>query len=226
LKKEQLDFFATPKVTALPTPLVVPAPTPPVPSPVAKVTSKAAPAPKPVKPKILRKVPAPLNESRATLAEAKSWLQGELERGTTCPCCSQYAKIYQRKINSGMAAALLAIYRRSLQLMPKEGWLHIPDDFQGAGALVSILTNREYPKLRYWGLLQSFEGPNEESETPFSGKWRITTKGKAFCEDRQRVPKYVHLYAGKPLDRQEDATVSIREALGTKFNFDDLMGGK
>lgn len=190
------------------------------PPPAPPMAAKAFVAPKATR----GTYPPPLDVSRATLLSARIWLQEGKERGVQCPCCDQYAKIYRRKINSGMAASLLAIYRRTDQLSPVEGWLHIPDDFKGGSAL-GILQNREYPKLRYWGLLESFEGKNDNADVPFSGKWRITTKGQAFCLDQIRVPKYVFLFDGKPIDRAADATVNIREALGDKFSFDQLMGG-
>ena len=227
MKMRQADLFSA--IPPIPTQQPAPAP-PSAPTPATTLVPAKASAPpstkKPAKARLPRIGPTPLNASRASLLDARDWLNGQKDRGATCPCCDQFAKIYRRKINSGMAAAILVIWRRTQQIMPRDGWLHIPDDFKGAGGLVGILQNREYPKLRYWGLLQAFEGPHDDVDTPYSGKWRITLKGREFCLGQRRVPKYVNIYNSEPVERQEDATVDIREALGDRFSYDDLMEGK
>jgi hypothetical protein len=166
-----------------------------------------------------------LDENKTTLKEAKAWLRERLDDGAKCPCCTQYAKTYTRKLNSGMAASLLAIYQRTKQLDPKDGWLHIPKDFEGASKkLVTVLGNREYPRLRYWGLLEQFDGPNDDSDTRFSGKWRLTKLGEEFVLGEVEVPEAVVLYDNR-LMRKAPGKTDIRKALGAKFNYDELMAG-
>lgn len=203
----QLDLFSAP-----------PKPAMAAPSRAAPAVA-ALPAPKRVSSAV------PFDPRTASLASAKLYLQAKLEQGTVCPCCSQYAKVYRRKINSGMAVALMVILRRTKRMMPYEGWLHIPDDFKDSGELVGVLKNRDYPKLRYWGLLEAFEGANLDSDTPCSGKWRLTNKGVAFCMGEVRVPKYVFIYNGIALARAQVETVGIKDALGEKFSYEELMRG-
>ncbi|MCI0664793.1 MAG: hypothetical protein L0220_27335, partial [Acidobacteria bacterium] len=46
-----------------------------------------------------------------TLAEARHLLETLLPVGHACPCCDQFAKEYRRLINSGIARALILLYR-------------------------------------------------------------------------------------------------------------------
>lgn len=168
-----------------------------------------------------------LDENTTTLKEAKKWLRERIDEGAACPCCTQFAKTYKRRLNSGMAASILALYQRTEQLKPAEGWLHIPRDFEGANKkLMTVLGNREYPRLRYWGLLEQFGGPNEVADTPASGKWRLTKKGVDFVLGEVKVPAYVILYDNRVMSRAPiEEQVDIRAALGTKFSYDELMRG-
>ena len=166
-----------------------------------------------------------LDENKTTLKEAKAWLRERLDDGAKCPCCTQRAQTYKRKLNSGMAASLLAIYQRTKQLQPKDGWLHIPKDFVGADKkLATVLGNREYARLRYWGLLEQFGGPNEDADTRFSGKWRLTKLGEEFVLGEVDVPELMVLYDGRLMKKSTEKT-DIRKALGSRFNYDELMAG-
>lgn len=166
-----------------------------------------------------------LDPKTTTLEEAKQWLRDRLEDGAKCPCCTQYAKTYTRQLNSGMAASLLAIYQRTKQLAPKDGWLHIPKDFVGADKkLATVLGNREYARLRYWGLLEHNDGPNADSDTKGSGVWRLTKLGEDFVLGEVEVPKWIALYDNRVMKRASEKT-DIRHALGTRFSYDELMRG-
>lgn len=160
-----------------------------------------------------------------SLQDARKTLMANLDKGSHCPCCDQFAKVYRRSLNAGMAAALLVILRRTSEIDPVEGWLHVPDDFEKLGGVVSVLRNREYPRLRFWGLLESYEGPSG-GDVPYSGKWRITPAGREFCLGRLSVPRVLFFYNGQVLaDRNEEDVIDIKAALGEKFSFDGIMGG-
>lgn len=143
-----------------------------------------------------------------TLADAKAWLLNRLEDGDRCPCCGQNAKLYKRKINSGMARSLIHIYR-----IGGKGWVHV----RAIGA-----QSREEGKLAYWGLLEEQTGVGLHGGR--AGYWRVTDLGEAFLKHGLLVPKYAKVYDGKVRGFEGD-DVGIREALGTKFNYDDLMKG-
>lgn len=164
-------------------------------------------------------------DPNSTLAQAKEWLRSRLDDGAKCPCCSQHAKIYRRKLNSGMAVSLLAFARVTQLTNPKDGWLRVPDDFVQTATVLKVLKNREYNKLRYWGLLEAH--PTDQSldaNTPFTGMWRITELGLKFARAEVEVPESVSIYDNRVMKRATKLT-SIQQALGSKFNYAELMGG-
>lgn len=163
-----------------------------------------------------------LDPKVSTLEDAQDWLRSRLETGAACPCCKQHAKIYKRKLNSGMAASLVAFARVTLQMSPPEGWLKVPDDFVNTSTVLKVLKNREYNKLRYWSLLEP-HAPDQFGDTPYTGKWRITEMGLQFARGEIEIPESVFIYDNRRLRVSEERT-TIQQALGTKFNYAELMG--
>lgn len=143
-----------------------------------------------------------------TLDQAKTWLRSRLDHGDSCPLCGQHAKMYRRKINAGMATSLISMHR----IAPTGGWVHV----HAIGA-----RSREEGKLAYWGLVEEQNGVGIHGGR--AGYWRVTDAGRAFLKGT-KVPKYAKVYNGKCYGHEGDL-VSIRDALGTKFNYDDLMRG-
>jgi hypothetical protein len=144
-----------------------------------------------------------------TLAQAKAWLRLRLKDGAQCPCCTQLAKTYRRKLNSGMARVLIA------------QWGSYGQSFCHTARLVPSL--REGAKLAYWGLLEADERRRDDGG--HAGWWRITDKGAQFVANSITVPKYVVVYDDRVL-RLEGDHISIRDALGDGFNYDELMRGE
>jgi hypothetical protein len=144
-----------------------------------------------------------------TLDEARAQLRVKIANGgTRCPCCDQFAKIYRRPINVGMAISLIRMYRRGgLE------WQHIPTTIPAR--------SREEGKLAYWGLLK--EATESREDGGRAGYWRVTVKGEAFIIKGLRVPKYAHIYDGRCLRLEADEIVSIRDCLGKKFDLEELM---
>jgi len=141
-----------------------------------------------------------------TLEQAKNWLRARVDKGDNCPLCGQHAKIYKRKINSGMARSLIHIYRIS-----PNGWVHV----RAIGAV-----SREEGKLAHWGLLEEQTGVGMHGGR--AGYWRLTDKGRAFITGNLMVPKYAKIYNGKLLGL-EGPMVTIKDALGDKFDYNQLM---
>lgn len=164
-----------------------------------------------------------LDPKNTTLEQAQDWLRKQLDGGAQCPCCKQHAKIYRRKLNSGMAASLIAFAKVTQQSQPKDGWLKVPDDFVQTSKLVTVLKNREYNKLKHWGLLEG-QGPDQSlhAETHFTGMWRLTELGFKFVRGEAEVPESVYLYDNRRM-RVSDEMTTIKIALGSKFNYTELM---
>jgi hypothetical protein len=140
-----------------------------------------------------------------TIEEAREFLREKRHEGATCPCCKQHVKVYLRTINAGMAVALILISRTPTM---DNDWVDIRQ--------VVGLRGGDYAKLRYWRLL--------EQNDNYTGVWRLTQRGLQFLNDRLRVCKTAHVYNGEVL-KMSGEDVSIRQALGNKFDYAKLMAG-
>lgn len=143
------------------------------------------------------------------LHEAQGWLRDRLDDGEKCPCCTQHAQTYRRKVNSGMARSLIVMFRTG-----GLDWQHVPTTVGRKSA--------EEGKLAYWGLIEE-----EKVRRPDGGRagfWRVTQVGADWIHHRISIPKYARVYDGRCLGFAGER-VSIHDALGTRFSYDDLMAG-
>jgi hypothetical protein len=152
---------------------------------------------------------------QSTLKEARDWLRGQVKNGgATCPACNQHAKIYRRPLNHVPAASLILLYRKCRNSFGHLGELvekHIPTIANQGGYIVLS---------QHWGLIEE-----EKALRPDGGRvghWSVTEKGVAFLQGEIRVPKYVHLYDNRVL-LHDGPPITIRDALGTRFNYAELM---
>lgn len=146
-----------------------------------------------------------------TLREARGDLNVRMMKGeaVTCPCCDQLAKLYRRKINSTMARAIITMFRAG----PSEGYLHVPS-LPG--------DTHEISQLSWWGLIE--EKPGRRDDEGRHGWWRLTKEGVEYVLMRHAVRKYALVY-DHVVRGFEGEYVNIRDALGTRFNYHDLMEG-
>jgi len=151
--------------------------------------------------------------AEATLGEAREWLSENVDEGALCPCCNQHAKIYTRKLNAGMARTLIWI----VQNTGPEQWIDM------SRAPKFIHKNREHGKLTHWGLLEA--KPNEDGTKKDSGVWRATPSGRTFVQGVVSARSHVHLYDNEALGFA-DTKVTIQDALGEKFDFQELMSAR
>jgi hypothetical protein len=143
------------------------------------------------------------------LGEAQKWLAERIANGARCPCCNQYTKVYRRQINSGMARSLIAMYLHG----PQGQWVHLPTQ---VGA-----RSREEGKLRYWGLVEE-QVTVQRDDGGRAGYWRLTDAGRDWVTGKSTVPKFASVYNNTVL-RHYGEQVSISDALGSKFNYNELM---
>lgn len=148
-----------------------------------------------------------------TLEQARQWLRDQVEDGAVCPCCSQFAKVYRRKITGSIAAVLIAMYR--LHRAGQE-WVYMPD-----------LRSRGQDEViaRHWFLIEKDEELQREDGSTRTGWWRLTATGTRFVRGELLIPKYARVYNGRRLGYDDTELVSIRDCLGTRFNYDELMAG-
>lgn len=142
------------------------------------------------------------------LVQAKAWLRAKIDEGARCPCCNQMAKVYKRKINSGMAKALIVMYKHA-----GTDWFYLPD-------IRSRWQGRDEAVLRYFGLIE--EATERRDDGGRAGWWRVTDVGQLYVLNRAQTYKYARVYDGKCLGLVGDLC-GIKEALGDKFDYSELM---
>lgn len=160
--------------------------------------------------------PAPPNAfpDGMTIEQARKVLHDLLDDGHDCPVCRQHARVYRRKIHAAMARDLIGIYR--LGGGGSRYWVDLTEvtGKRGTG---------DVPKARYWGLLEPQLHDRGDGSTR-TGLWRLTERGVMYVEGRLAVQTYARVYNGKCLGL-EGRPSGIRAALGTRFDYADLMAG-
>lgn len=147
-----------------------------------------------------------------------------IEHGANCPTCGQFAKIYaKRKITSSMALGFILIYRHAQTLENPWSYIKIDDVFNGNPTVRSVTqVTGEFPKLRFWELIKK----NDELRDDGSDRtnlYKITPFGAQFVRAYVTVPKYMKIYNNSPLEFW-GPQVDIRDCLGNRFNYRELMG--
>lgn len=160
--------------------------------------------------------------NKTTLEEAKQWLRDRFKDGANCPCCNQFVKLYKRKLNSGMAFTLIKIYQ-AFEAEPSTDWLDVTHYLRQRKI---IAANSNTALLRHWGLLDRKTDSVRPDGSPRVGLYRITERGKRFVLGEIRVPRHIYLYNQTPIRREDTETISISEALGEKFNYNELMNSQ
>lgn len=146
----------------------------------------------------------------ATLGEAKEWLRQRIAEGARCPCCTQFAKEYRRKLNSGMAFALVRMYQ-----LHGTSWQDKTITLKGAAAAA-----RDESLLRHWGLLE--EDKRTRADGGHAGWWRVTDLGEQFIQGRVKVRSHVVLYDNR-FRGLNGFEVTIEQCLGSRFSRAELM---
>lgn len=137
----------------------------------------------------------------------KDWLRKNVDKGAHCPVCEQYAKVYKRKLNAGMARSLIRMYRAGgLE------YVHLPTTIGSR--------SREEGKLRYWGLVE--EELEKRPDGGRSGYWRVTPLGELFIQGGTSVYSHARVYDGRCLSLT-GTLIDIKGALGSRFDYDELM---
>lgn len=146
-----------------------------------------------------------------TLEEAQEWLRDRVDDGETCPCCTQFAKVYRRKLTGSIARVLIRM------------WHENPGDWVFLPALRT--RGQDEAIAKHWGLIEPFPDAKREDGSSRVGWWRLTGLGVSFVRNNVRLPKYARIYNGRLLGLDDAETVSIVDALGSQFNYDELMQG-
>lgn len=148
--------------------------------------------------------------------EAREFIQARrMNRlGVVCPCCERLVRVYKRPLNSSMAASLVAIYRYFLE---HTDWLHVPSYLKN----LRLNGSNDAGLLVHWKLLEAKEGDRADG-AKHNGHYKITDLGRAFVAEGIAIPKHVFLTDATFLGLS-DETTTLRDALGEKFNYEELM---
>lgn len=146
-----------------------------------------------------------------SVEEAKNWVKKNSQTACFCPCCNRLVKVYKRKLNSGMAQELIALYCLSFKDLQTKFYHHTK---------FAKVSGGELSKLTHWGLV--CEKPNTLEDKRTSGFWGITEKGIRFVENKISVEKYIYLLDAELISHSEETT-NIIESLGSKLNYTELM---
>lgn len=153
--------------------------------------------------------PLLLSEARRRLLEASRM------QAVRCPCCSQLAKVYRRKITSSMARWLIELVRRHRR---SGGYFSISEPW----SLAISKGTGDIAKLRHWNLIEQEQRKAHEGYKRTSGRWRPTDLGIAFVDGTRDVPRDALLYDSK-LECLDGPMIGIRHALGDRFDYEELM---
>jgi len=146
--------------------------------------------------------------------EAQAYVNSHLHagKGISCPCCSQYAKVYSRKLNSNMGRFLISLIRCS-NSSTDGGWVHYSRcKFRGR--------DYNYLDVSYFALAE--QRTNEDTDKRRSGFWRPTQRGIDFVGGNISVPRHAYVYNGRLLGFS-DEQVDIITCLGIYFSYEELM---
>lgn len=151
-----------------------------------------------------------------TLAEARARTMREARqsKGTHCPCCDKFVKVYRRKFNSGMARGLILVYH--WQCAHPGEWLHLRS--------YQIEQNQyaaDVPILCWWGLLEKSVEATVDGQKS-SGLYRLTFNGMLFARRELKVYSHAIEYMSN-VEGFDGDLINIETALGKHFNYAELM---
>ncbi len=159
---------------------------------------------------------SPLFWNGMTLGEARDKLRTLAAEGHECPCCRQYVKVYRRKLTAASTRAVIAHYSES-----GRDWGHLPTIVKKR--MPDVAHQGGYMNLAvHWGLIEEERTLREDGGR--AGFWRVTEAGEQWVRGEISIPKYALIYDGRRLGVRGDA-VTIRDALGNNFDYQELMVG-
>ena len=149
---------------------------------------------------------------KMTLGDAKEIMRRRFrdKERFKCPCCNNWVGKRRRSIAGRHYAELIRLHLAT----ERGAYLHKRD------FAMSNTGGGDFAKLRYWNLIETKPtGPG--ADKTHSGLWRITDRGRAFVEQRLRLPKYAWDY-NENFYEFEGPDASIRDCLGQEFSFSSL----
>lgn len=153
-----------------------------------------------------------------TIAELKARFDKKVRANgkQVCPVCSHKAEILPRSISGKSMARVLVLWSQEWG----SEWAHVKRALIAIG-LKTEAEGGSFAKLHHWGLI--------ERDNDRRGWWRVTPKGLRYARGEIKIWRTaMTLNIGDKLIGfvREDGKGDIREALGKKFDLDQLLKGR
>lgn len=136
------------------------------------------------------------------------------DKGFICPCCGSFVKRYKRKLNSNMALVLIHLYRAGIK-----DFIHV-EQFM---SYKNLPRSGDFHKLVHWGLLDKKIAKRDDGSNR-NGYYKLNDRSIEFVLGRYKCQEKAIIYNGK-LEGFEGELITIKDALGDKFNYNELMYG-
>lgn len=179
--------------------------------------------------KKIGEVPPDRSPTPEEILRVQRFFAQNLDDGTDCPCCTRHAKRQIRPLGCGPARWLIEL-------------VYLSDDGQAVhtGEIIKALKGNNVSGsdatsvLPLYGMIEPAADPQGGINSPppskapkgrTSGFWKPTKLGRAFALDKIKVPAKVVTCLGVP-EAFEGDPIGIKDALDTKFNYDEIMGRK
>ena len=153
-----------------------------------------------------------VTNNETSLHDVKKYLNENYKDGCYCPACNQRVQLYKRKLASTMAFCLIKFV------------LHTQKKGNQYTKFATILDNQnitptqraDWQKLLYFRLIQN--------DPANSGFYKVTQQGFDFVRGNILMPKYANVFNAKVYGYSMQQ-ITIKQALSTKFDIDDLLNG-
>jgi hypothetical protein len=157
-------------------------------------------------------IPTPV----VTLRQGRQFIQEALQqkKGGDCPCCGQRVLVSAERFRAGCAILLRYV---DVQTTDEEPWFAVSafPPWAPQGGI------RNWSKLRYWDLVE--EKSNVDPSKRSSGAWRLTSFGRRWTRQQERIPERAHLFNGQCYGFTGDM-VTVRQVLERADSDFDYQG--
>lgn len=137
----------------------------------------------------------------------------------SCPTCGQLTNTYRRKINAGMAAALIALYRKA----PNGEWVKWPELIKAARWMPPSAYGGDPAKLQLWDFVEQMDAERKDGSKR-NGYWRLTPNGVKFVLGLRLAPEHI-LVKLNEIVGYEGEQVLIQHCIGAAFDYREAMNG-
>lgn len=134
-------------------------------------------------------------------------------RECTCPHCGHKSIEYRRSLNSNMALSLLVLLKSG-----NTGWVHMEELLRSNG----YKRCGDFSYLVHYRFIEKLKEKREDGSSR-NGLYKITSYGIMFAEGKTTAKEKFIMYNGKHIGF-EGELITIKEALGTKFNYEQIFG--